>query len=125
MISTFSSQMLACPVSGAPPPLLIPHFGVRLEGDLSQKRSKSLLLIGPLRVDVATCCDENQIFRQEVDAALVSSVENLSVGSCVGNVAWGWTLSVLCVSFVYVCSFFHTVSLRLEPWCCCTSGSPL
>lgn len=52
------------------------HFGVRLGGDLSQKRSKkSLLLIGPLRVDVATCCDENQIFRQEVDAALVSSVE--------------------------------------------------
>lgn len=71
----FLSQIFGCPVCGAPPPLFIPHFGVRLEGDLSRKRSKSLLLIGPLRVDVATCCDENQIFRREVDAALVSSVE--------------------------------------------------
>lgn len=79
-------QIFACPVCNAPPPLLIPHFGVRLEGDLSQKRSKSPLLIGPLRVDVATCCDENQIFRQEVDAALVSSVEKplcwLLCGEC-------------------------------------------
>lgn len=51
-----------------------------------RKKSKSLLLIGPLRVDVATCCDENQIFRQEVDAALVSSVEKslhrLLCGEC-------------------------------------------
>lgn len=96
----FPSQIFACPVRDAPPPLLTPHFGVRLEGDSSQKRSKSLSLIGPSRVDVATCCDENQIFRQEVDAALVSSVEKkLSAGSCVGNVMWGWTLSALCVSF--------------------------
>lgn len=75
---------------------------MRLKGDLSQKRSKSLLLIGPGRLDVAMCCDENQIFRQEVDAALVSSVEKplrwLLCGECDG----GGTLTVLCVSFLSV-----------------------
>lgn len=33
------------------------------------------MLIGPGRIDVATCCDENQISRQEVDVVLVSSIE--------------------------------------------------
>lgn len=81
MISQISSQIFCVSTLLCPPPrLLIPHFSVRLE---------SLLLIGPLRLDVAMCCDENQIFRQEVDDALISNVANVSVGSCVGNVMWG------------------------------------
>lgn len=71
-------QNLRVQVCCAAPQLLVPHFGGRHEGDLSQKRGKTLLLIGPLRVDVAMCCDENQIFRQEVDVALISDVEQNS-----------------------------------------------
>lgn len=36
----FLLQISACPACDAPPPLLIHNFGVRLEGDLSQKKKQ-------------------------------------------------------------------------------------
>lgn len=45
-------------------------------------------LIGPLRIGVAICCDENQIFRQKEAVVSVSDIEALllaSVGECDGG----------------------------------------
>ena len=76
------------------------------------------LLIGPGSIGVATCSDENQIFRQKEAVALLSNSEApllASVCECDGG-------GVVFVSVVFgipvLCQFGFVL-------CCCTSGSPL
>lgn len=74
------------------------------------------LLIGPLSIGVATCSDENQIFRQREAVALVSNIEApllASVWECDGG------------GVVFVCLWLSVCQFGFRLLCCCTSGAPL
>lgn len=69
---------------------------------MEKKKANVSLLIGLVSIDVATCCDENQIFRQKEDVASVSNIEApllASVWECDGG-----GVGFVCLWFWYSCA---------------------
>lgn len=60
------------------------------------------LLIGPVSIGVATCSDENQIFRQKEAVVLVSNIEAPPLASVWGCDGGGAVF--VCLWFRYSCA---------------------
>lgn len=84
-------------------------------GTAKLEKVNAFLLIGPLSIGVATCSDENQIFRQReavvsvsnIEAPLLASVWECDGGGMVFVCLWFW-YSCVCVSLgFYACVVAH------------------
>lgn len=78
------------------------HHTWRRESALELEKANVSLLIGPVSIGVATCSDENQIFRQKEAVALVSNIEApllASVCECDGG-----GVVFVCLWFWYSCA---------------------
>lgn len=74
----------------------------RIRFGVLKKKASASLLIGPVSIGVATCSDENQIFRQKEAVALVSNIEAPLLASVWGCDGGG--VVFVCLWFWYSCA---------------------